>query len=163
MEEIFKVIEGHPDYEISNLGRIKSKRRKKHIIMSLVLDPEGYQRIRMMEFNTQYTRKVHRLVAQAFLPNLSNLAEVNHINGVKTDNRVENLEWCDKSHNMQHALRIGLKVMKGGKDACNVKLTEELVGDIRATAFTKSNRQWARELGLDKKTISNVRRFKSWK
>ena len=54
-------------------------------------------------------KKIHRLVAEAFLPNPNQYSDINHINGIKTNNNVENLEWCTRQHNIKEAYRLGLK------------------------------------------------------
>ena len=72
---------------------------------------------------------VHRLVAKAFIPNHENKEQVNHINGNKFDNRVENLEWCTRSENQLHSTRIGLRTAKGVKNSQS-KLKEHEVIEI---------------------------------
>lgn len=71
--------------------------------------------------------KVHRLVAEAFIPNPGRKPEVNHKDGNKANNRIENLEWCTNKENISHAIDYGLIVGKRGIDNCNAKLTMEQV------------------------------------
>ena len=70
----------------------------------------------MSKNDKMYSRRVHRLVANAFIKNTKNYKEVNHIDGNKKNNKVENLEWCNRSQNMQHAVRLGLKPKKYKKE-----------------------------------------------
>ena len=108
-KEIWKDIAGWEGiYQISNKGRIKSfKQDKKGKILSLANKKGGYfsfvlQKSGMMSKST----RIHRLVAEAFLPNPHNLPEVNHIDGNKQNNSVENLEWCTRSHNAKHSIAM---------------------------------------------------------
>lgn len=115
--EIWKTIPNGEQYEASNKGRIRSKTRyiwngkgfylKPGQLIKQSISKRGYCVI--TKISGLPSQQVHRLIAMAFIPNEdSNKNQINHINGVKTDNRVENLEWCDNSYNQLHAYQMGL-------------------------------------------------------
>lgn len=94
-------------YQVSTLGRIKSNRS----IKSLHIDKGGYLTVWLCKDSIQKNYKAHRLVALAFIPNPENKATVNHIDGNKQNNCVENLEWATHSENINHANRTGLRTV----------------------------------------------------
>lgn len=102
-------------YQVSSFGRIKSfanngkKRSEQGKIMNDYLTDRGYVRVTLRDGVTTKYLRVHRLVAFAFLDNPYNYTELNHIDGDKTNNHVDNLEWCTRSENLLHAYRTGLK------------------------------------------------------
>lgn len=110
-------------YQVSNLGRVRSLDRYveynnhgtftklfcKGIILKHQLDHDGYCRINFGTSRNRKTTGIHRLVAEAFIPNPDNLPCVNHIDGNKENNTVENLEWCTVEYNNHHAAAIGLR------------------------------------------------------
>lgn len=133
-------------YEVSNMGRVRSLKRKvrnRHPTGQVVKGrfvklcvSNGYHVMNLWKSNKHRTVRVHRLVAEAFIENPFNYPEVNHINLVRSDNRVENLEWCTHRGNMKHAYDHG-KIPIGDRHKC-AKLTNENVLEIR-DAFSKEN------------------------
>lgn len=124
MTEIWKDVPGYEGfYQVSNLGRVKSldrtirharfgsvKRKGKELRQAV--DRYGYMRVGIFNGNDKKIWSVHRLVATAFIPNPENKETVNHINGNKQDNRVENLEWNTQVENLKHSYATGLNGSK---------------------------------------------------
>lgn len=109
-KEIWKDIEGYQGYQISNFGNIKSFRKYKNgKLMIPQKDKKGYLQICLYKNRKSKTKKMHRLVAQTFILNNENKPQVNHIDGNKTNNNVNNLEWCNNSENQLHAYKNGLE------------------------------------------------------
>ena len=111
MIEIWKPVKGFENYEVSNLGQVRNlnyHREKKIKILKLRMNKGGYLLVGLCKNSKKHTKLVHRLVAEAFIPNIDNKPEVNHLDGDKTNNKVENLEWSTRSENMKHAHNTGL-------------------------------------------------------
>jgi hypothetical protein len=131
--EIWRDIEGwEGSHQISNFGRVKSLRRdilfsngEIHKIKGKILKQrikDGYYVINLAWNRTGFkTLRVHRLIGKAFIPNPYNKPEINHKNGIRNDNRLENIEWCTSSENKFHAFRVLGKKHKGMRGAKNPK------------------------------------------
>ena len=101
------------DYAISRKGKILSLLTDQ--IVRPTVNSEGYLKITLWKDGKSYTRRVHRLVAEQFIPNPDNLPVVNHIDGNKKNPDVNNLEWCTQQENVQHAFNTGLTLKTSDK------------------------------------------------
>lgn len=107
MKEEWRDIEGFEGlYQVSNYGRVKSfvrhLGRKPFNYLKPKSDKDGYLQVALAKNKKQYTKKVHRLVAMAFIPNPNNYPQVNHKDEIKSNNHVDNLEWCTNSYNQKY-------------------------------------------------------------
>lgn len=103
MKEFWKSIEQYPHYYVSNLGRVKSDFYNKETILSPRIDWAGRLFVNLYDRGGKmHSTKIHRLVAIAFIPNPQNLPQVNHIDENKTNNNVNNLEWCTAQYNLTY-------------------------------------------------------------
>ena len=97
--EVFKEVSVCKTYSVSNFGRVKNN--KKNTILS-PRDLRGYKRVSLWYNGKANDHRIHRLVAEAFIPNVENKPEVNHKNGIRNDNRVVNLEWVTGKENVSY-------------------------------------------------------------
>lgn len=136
MIEIWKPVKGFENYEVSNLGQVKSlnyNRTKGTKILKPGMDTNGYLQVHLSKNGKHYAKSIHRLVAEAFIPNIDNKPEVNHIDGNKQNNKVENLEWVTRRENNKHAYDTGLlkpPVMKGEENPRARKVICTNTGEI---------------------------------
>ena len=122
--EIWRDVVGWEEfYEVSNFGRVRTKQRTRAsrsnseaVVASRIkkayIDEDGYERVSLYADNKTKLLGVHRVVAEAYIENPDNLPQVNHKNSVKTDNRVENLEWITNTANIQHSIENGKRYPK---------------------------------------------------
>lgn len=162
-EEWREVVGYEGTYEVSSLGRVRSL--KSGAIMKPSVPIKRYPHLSLCLRGKRKDANIHRLVAMAFIPNPSNGEVVNHINGDKHDNRVENLEWCTQSENQQHAHDTGRFPIIRGEDFSWAKLTEAQVKRIRLIKEV-SPRMFKTKIGklfgVSRQTISYILSRQTW-
>jgi hypothetical protein len=158
--EIWKPIPGFSRYEASSLGRLKSlnyKRTGTERVLKPGLSPDGYLKTVLLRDSGKYhSWTVHLFIAMAFYGIKPEGKEINHINGTKTDNRPENLEYITHSQNCQHSFDTGLQQPKVGSLNGFSKLTEEQVKEIREYRKSIKSRYYGRERLAQKYGVSSA-------
>jgi len=173
--EIWKAVPDYEGfYEVSNLGNVRSVSRfvmnhytkewREGRTLKPYLQQIGYHNVKLSKLGVKDKHNIHRLVASAFIPNYENKRTVNHKNGIKTDNRVENLEWHTYSENVKHAYTTGLRFAKPTTFAeshhkTNLKNTDVI--DIYNS--TQSTKELSIKYGISYGVIQRIRLKKTWK
>ncbi|TYS91926.1 NUMOD4 domain-containing protein [Rossellomorea aquimaris] len=171
---VWKPVGGYEGfYEVSSSGDIRGVervtthgRRIKSKLRKLYIGNHGYKFTMLNKDGKQKSLTVHRLVANAFIPNPENKGDVNHIDGNKMNNSVDNLEWLTRSENIRHAHKLGLNTFVGakGEKHHNSKLTESRVKEIKILISRgKSNKEISEIFNIKTYIISNIRNGRNWK
>lgn len=161
--EIWKPLKDYEGlYEISNMGRVRSlikRGNNTHKIRKTGLDvATGYINIQLRKNNKPLTKRVHRLVAEAFVPNPDNKPVVNHIDGNKKNCRADNLEWMTYSENTLHSFKNGLQKKIFGDKNYITKIKDQDVLKIRELISQgKTNKEIAKLYGVNPSQISRIK------
>jgi hypothetical protein len=182
-QEIWKDIIGYEGYyKVSNLGNIRSLDRlvnkpnktsyiRKGKLCNQSKSNLGYMTVGFTVNNKKVNKYVHRLVAEAFITNINNYPQVNHIDCNKTNNRINNLEWCTNSQNHIHASKNGLnklhlhRVAYSGEENGRALLTKEQVLEIKEKyiPYKYSAKKLAKEYNVSESCITHILNNTSWK
>jgi NUMOD4 motif/HNH endonuclease len=166
MQEEFRDVVGYENlFMVSNLGNVFSKRSNR--LLKQHKHTSGYflMATRIGGKNgTNRCFRIHRIVAESFIPNPKNKPCINHKDGVKTNNCVTNLEWVTYSENSVHAIETGLTVFKKGEDCASSVLTNPLVLEIREIRknYGYGGRKIAEILGVSKDCVDGVLYKRAW-
>ncbi len=155
----------YENYFVNEQGDVFSTKFNKVRKIKLAITADGYLQISISNNGKAKSILVHRLIAETFIPNPQKKIEVNHKNGIKNDNRVENLEWVTHKENIKHAYAIGLSIGNIGKNHPLAKLNEKQVLEIRKLYFTKKYtlKVLGKMFNVSIPQISSIINNKSWK
>lgn len=158
---MIKIHKSYPQYKVHSDGRIWSDKRNRFLRLSK--DKDGYLELQVRSPKSRI--KVHRMVAECFIPNPLNLPMVNHKDGVKNNNDINNLEWVDNSENMSHAYSTGL--MPVGEKNVHSILTEKEVLTIKSSYVYRHNKFGCSGLAIQynvaEQTIRDIIKNRTWK
>lgn len=164
MDEVWKEIP-NTDYSVSDQGRVASRKFGKWRVMKRRRNSEGYMHAGLCGGSgKQRNVKIHVLVAEAFLgPRPTPHHQINHKNGARGDNRVENLEWCTPKENVRHRFDVLGQIGRRGERNNTAKLTETYVREIRVRVLAGEKRgSIAADYGIDQSSVSDIATGKSW-
>ena len=180
-KEIWKDIKDFPNYQVSNYGRVRSVdhyqervskygKRYYNLYKGKILaikDIRGYKNVGLTLKGKVWTKQIHRLVMTTFkpIPNMEDF-QVNHIDGDKSNNKIDNLEWVTPLENIHHAYDTGLnkKREQRGEENTQSKLTDEQVKQIKYELLERmSDKDITKMFGVCRQSINNIRRGVTWK
>lgn len=176
--EIWKDIKDYEGaYQVSNFGRVKSldravnsryggKRKVEGVLLKFIPDKDNYSKVNLKKNQKGKRYFVHRLVAAAFIDNKENKPQVNHINGLKKDNNIKNLEWVTLSENRRHAYDTGLQsgINRRGEKNNFSKVTKNQVIEIRST-YKKgvvTYKELSEKFNISSTGIGSIIKRRSW-
>jgi hypothetical protein len=158
--EQYKTIPFAPKYAVSNLGNVMNLKTKQ--VLKQTPNHKGYPQLQLMIDGLPKSYRVHRLVAETYLPNPENRTQVNHKDGVKTNNTLANLEWVTSSENMKHSFLLGLHSQRGTNNN-SAKLTEEQVRQIKTLLQQKvKHKILAEQFGVSRVIITQINTGVKW-
>ena len=155
--EVWKQLEDYPNYFVSNTGKIRNVKTGREL--SQYLMPNGYLSLHLHKNNKEKGFLVHRLVAETFIDNSNNCDTVDHLNGIKTDNRAENLQWLSRSDNVKRFYEVQITEEQRKEFKTNLqKSIGRQVQCIETGKIYKSTREADKEYGFCGGTVSQVAR-----
>jgi len=161
MEEIVFIPGYDNKYTIDTKGTIISYCKKKPIIRKPHINTSGYLHVRLICNGKDHSVSIHVLLAKAFIPNPENLPTVNHKDGNKLNNRLNNLEWASHSDQQKHAYQNKLRLPSTGEKNCKAKLPDTLVKEIITSK--EKRRTLSDKYGVSLSTIDSIKRRTTWK
>ena len=149
----------YDNYTIYENGDIYNKYNKK---LSPANNGKDYLIVNLRKNNRNYCKSIHRLLAEAFIPNPNNYSDVNHVDGNRQNNCLSNLEWCTHSENIKHSYKLENRSALGENNA-KCKTNEKIVNEICKYLELGFKSSYIRDLGYDYNLIRAIKQKRNWK